>query len=158
MVLLRKIGLFVKNNKIELRAIFCVFLALILVLTLEGFRISFSKITEVPTSQSRSRVEGNTVYVDDLLADYHYLKGLNFAEIRNTSIPSGNSTGYYDNDHLVKVTIIYDGKDINDSTYNVNLYTAGEYDFSNYTGTAHFILWVKIDNGTNTYYDFMGYS
>lgn len=33
-----------------------------------------------------------------------------------------------------------------------------ELDFSNYTGTAHFILWVKIDNGTNTYYDFMGYS
>ena len=116
MVLLRKIGLFVNKNKIELRAIFCVFLALILVLTLEGFRISFSKITEVPTSQSRSRVEGNTVYVDDLLADYHYLKGLNFAEIRNTSIPSGNSTGYYDNDHLVKVTIIYDGKDINNSS------------------------------------------
>lgn len=33
-----------------------------------------------------------------------------------------------------------------------------ELDFSNYTGTVHFILWVKIDNGTNTYYDFMGYS
>ena len=33
-----------------------------------------------------------------------------------------------------------------------------ELDFSNYTGTAHFILWVKISNGTNTYYDFMGYS
>lgn len=33
-----------------------------------------------------------------------------------------------------------------------------ELDFKDYTGTAHFILWVKIDNGTNTYYDFMGYS
>ena len=33
-----------------------------------------------------------------------------------------------------------------------------ELDFSNHTGIAHFILWVKIDNGTNTYYDFMGYS
>ena len=33
-----------------------------------------------------------------------------------------------------------------------------ELDFSNYTGTAYFILWVKISNGTNTYYDFMGYS
>lgn len=33
-----------------------------------------------------------------------------------------------------------------------------ELDFSNCTGTAHFILWVKIDNGTNTYYDFMRYS
>ena len=33
-----------------------------------------------------------------------------------------------------------------------------ELDFSNYTGTAHFVLWVKIGNGTNTYYDFMCYS
>ena len=31
-------------------------------------------------------------------------------------------------------------------------------DFKNYSGTAYFILWVKIENGTNTYYDFMGYS
>ena len=31
-------------------------------------------------------------------------------------------------------------------------------DFKDYTGTAHFILWAKIENGTNTYYDFMGYS
>ena len=33
-----------------------------------------------------------------------------------------------------------------------------ELDFANYTGTAHFILWVKIDNGTNTYYNFTAYS
>lgn len=33
-----------------------------------------------------------------------------------------------------------------------------QLDFSNYTGTTHFVLWVKIDNGTNTYYDCMGYS
>lgn len=31
-------------------------------------------------------------------------------------------------------------------------------DFKDYTGTAHFILWVKIENETNTYYDFTAYS
>lgn len=31
-------------------------------------------------------------------------------------------------------------------------------DFSNYNGTAYFVLWVKISNGTNTYYDFDYYS
>lgn len=31
-------------------------------------------------------------------------------------------------------------------------------DFSNYTGITNFILWVKITNGTNTYYDCTGYS
>ncbi len=31
-------------------------------------------------------------------------------------------------------------------------------DFSNNTGTINFVLWVKIDNGTNTYYDFNVYT
>ncbi len=31
-------------------------------------------------------------------------------------------------------------------------------DFKNFSGTAHFILWVKITNGTNTYYDMGWYS
>lgn len=38
------------------------------------------------------------------------------------------------------------------STNNVQL------DFSNYSGMANFVLWVKITNGTNTYYDVGYYS
>ena len=33
-----------------------------------------------------------------------------------------------------------------------------QLDFSDYTGTVYFILWVKITNGTNTYYDMNVYS
>ena len=33
-----------------------------------------------------------------------------------------------------------------------------QLDFSNATGKVYFILWVKITNGTNTYYDVEGYS
>ena len=33
-----------------------------------------------------------------------------------------------------------------------------QLDFKNYSGIAHFILWVKIENGTNTYYDMDIYS
>lgn len=43
-------------------------------------------------------------------------------------------------------------KETTNSTDNVQL------DFKDYTGTAYFILWVKISNGTDTYYDFMEYS
>lgn len=39
-----------------------------------------------------------------------------------------------------------------DSSNNVNL------DFTDYSGTIHFVLWVKITNGTNTYYDMEVYS
>lgn len=33
-----------------------------------------------------------------------------------------------------------------------------ELDFGTFTGTANFVLWVKIENGTNTYYDMDVYS
>ena len=61
-------------------------------------------------------VSGTTVYINDFVSDYNYYKGLNFTEIRSTSIPSGISTGYYDDGNLVKVEIIYDGTDINNSS------------------------------------------
>ena len=115
MNILQKISSFIKNSKIELRVFFCVIVAFLLALSFKTITSTYSRITEEPTGKSTSRIEGTTVYVDDLIADYHYLKGLNYAEVRNTNIPSGTSTGYYDNDYLVKVTIIYDGKDINNS-------------------------------------------
>ena len=73
--------------------------------------VSGSTITEHATGR-----DGTTLYINDLIADYNYMKGLNFAEIRNTNIPSGTSTGYYDDANLVKVEIIYDGADINNSS------------------------------------------
>ena len=105
------------NNKKEFCLAVIIIVTLILALTIRiFFGNTFSKITEAPNNQSNSKIEGTTAYIDDLAADYHYLKGLNYTEIRSTSIPSGNSTGYFDNDYLVKVTIIYDGKDINNSS------------------------------------------
>lgn len=46
----------------------------------------------------------------------------------------------------------------NSWTATTNTSNNVQLDFKNYTGTAHFILWVKITNGTNTYYDMNGYS
>lgn len=62
-----------------------------------------------------SGLEGNTLYINDVGSDYNYYKGLNFSEVRSTSIPNGKSTGYYDDEYLVKVEIIYDGADFNNS-------------------------------------------
>ena len=61
-------------------------------------------------------IANGTVYNNDLVADYHYLKGLNYTEIRDTHIPSGESTGYYDDEYLVLVNLTYDGTDINNSS------------------------------------------
>ena len=67
-------------------------------------------------TEHSSGVDGTTVYVNDISSDYNYLKGLNYTEVRSTTIPSGVSTGYYDDEYLVKVQIIYDGADINNSS------------------------------------------
>ena len=138
MKITKKISTYITEHKKEFRISIIIIVSLILALTIRiFFDNTFSKITETPNNQSTSRVENNTVYVDDLAADYHYLKGLNFTEIRSTSIPSGNSTGYFDNDYLVKVTIIYDGKDINNSSLvgsvsPINNETANKYIYYKY--------------------------
>lgn len=82
---------------------------------------SYKNDTKSPTRDTSfvthaSGLEGNTLYVNDLDADYNYFKGLNFTEIRNTSIPNGKNSGFYDDDYLVKVEIIYDGTDYNNSS------------------------------------------
>ena len=67
-------------------------------------------------NEHASGVNNNTVYVNDLTSDLNYLTGLNYTEVRSTSIPSGNSTHYYDPEYLVKAEIIYDGADLNNSS------------------------------------------
>lgn len=79
------------------------------------------QITNKPTKRSTivehaSGVANNTVYVNDLASDLNYFTGLNYTEVRSTSIPSGVSTHYYDPEYLVKVELIYDGKDLNNSS------------------------------------------
>ena len=108
-----KIRNFARNNKLELCAFFVVLIGLLSALTIEIFTSTFSSVMTTP---STSRVEGTTLYVDDLTADYNYMQGLNYTEIRSTSIPSGVSTGYYNDDNLVQVQIIYDGKGFNDNS------------------------------------------
>ena len=78
--------------------------------------IKRSAVASDTITEHASGSDGNTLYVNDLTADKNYLKGLNYAEVRSTSLPSGVSTGYYDDDYLVKVEIIYDGADINNSS------------------------------------------
>ena len=62
-----------------------------------------------------SGLDGNTFYINDFDADYNYMKGLNFTEVRGSSLPT-NNTGFYSDNYLVRVQIIYDGVDINNSS------------------------------------------
>ena len=83
-----------------------------------GNRSVISNDTIVEHTSGR---DGNTLYINDLLSDYNYMKGLNYTEVRGRSLPSQTSTGYYNDNYLVKVEIIYDGEDINNSSLVGNL-------------------------------------
>ena len=89
----------------------------ILPVEVKGF--SFSIKSAIGTSTSivthASGTDGNTFYINDFDMDYNYFKGLNYTEVRNTSLPQGYS-GYYDDSYLVKVQLIYDGVDINNTS------------------------------------------
>lgn len=76
---------------------------------------SFSiKTSGASISTHASGLDGNTFYINDFDSDYNYLKGLNYTEVRNTSLPINNS-GYYNDNNLVRVQLIYDGVDINNN-------------------------------------------
>ena len=79
----------------------------------KGFSFSLRKSSSITLHDSG--LDGNTFYINDITADYNYLTGLNYTEVRNTSLPTGHS-GYYNDEYLVKTQIIYDGHDINNSS------------------------------------------
>ncbi len=89
----------------------------ILPVEVKGF--SFSIKSAIGTSTSivthASGTDGNTFYINDFDMDYNYFKGLNYTEVRTTSLPQSYS-GYYDDSYLVKVQLIYDGVDINNTS------------------------------------------
>ncbi len=78
-----------------------------------SFSIRVSGVDNITAHDSG--LDGNTFYINDLTADYNYLKGLNYTEVRNTSLPINNS-GYYNDNNLVKVQITYDGVDVNNNS------------------------------------------
>ena len=94
------------------------------------------------TTKEKDNDEEEILYIRTLTReDYvdedgvHTTDGYNFYSLVSDVKEIDNNADKKYIDIVTKVTIsMYDGKDINDSTYNVNLYTAGKYDFSNYNG------------------------
>lgn len=66
--------------------------------------------------ENTSGIEGSTVYVNDLDADWNYYMGLNYTEIQNkTTLPGEESTGKYNDKSLIPVQITYNGQDIHNT-------------------------------------------
>jgi len=64
-------------------------------------------------SEQASGKTTNTVYVNDLTADWNYYYGYNYASSSNGTLPSGNNRDVYNSSNLVKVMISYSGVEVN---------------------------------------------
>ena len=70
---------------------------------------TFSIRSSPDISLHATGVEGTTVYINDLDADYYYYMGLNYTHSSNGTLPSGNNQNLYDNTNLAQVYIAYLG-------------------------------------------------
>ena len=89
-----------------------------------------------------SGVDGNTLYVNDLISDYDYYIGKNYSKQGNGNLPNGTSTNTYNDDNLVKVYIHYTGVDINNS----NL--VGYISDTKKISELYYYKYLPIENGT----------
>ncbi len=72
-----------------------------------------------------TNVSGDTVYINDLQADWDYYIGLNFTKVTTRANMPGANTELYGEDNLVKVQINYKGRDINGNNW-VGYVSSGE--------------------------------
>ena len=65
-----------------------------------------------------SAIDGDTVYVNDLVADYNNYIGLNYTDFSSTGrLPNGNDQNIYNSNNLVKVYAKYDGVSVHNDNY-----------------------------------------
>lgn len=65
-----------------------------------------------------SAIDGDTVYVNDLVADYNNYIGLNYTDFSSTGrLPNGNDQNIYNSNNLVKVYAKYDGVSVHNDSY-----------------------------------------
>ena len=105
-----------RNAKINYkRIIFASFSFLLFYLGVTSYLKSYGEFVSTFEPQTSGKV-GTVMHINDLVSDHNYFKGLNYTKIFNSNIiPSETNTGYYNDEYLVKVRIIYDGTDINNS-------------------------------------------
>ena len=65
-----------------------------------------------------SAIDVDTVYVNDLVADYNNYIGLNYTDFSSTGrLPNGNDQNIYNSNNLVKVYAKYDGVSVHNDNY-----------------------------------------
>lgn len=91
--------------------------------------IRYYAISHAISDAHASGISGDTVYVNDLDADYYYYESLNYTELSTKdSLPSGENTNTYGvgsdfSKRLVAVQVTYDGRDVAGKQVNGSIAT-----------------------------------
>ena len=68
---------------------------------------SAPRFTSLTFEEHASGVDGDTIYINDLVADYYYYEALNYTYSSNNSLPTLVSKNIYNDSNLVRVMISY---------------------------------------------------
>lgn len=90
-----------------------------------------------------SGVEGNTVYVNDFVADFNYYNGLNFTNNSGT-LPSTENKNIYTDNNLVYVAMTYSGSD------STGTYTGTVSPDESQNKYVYYKVYAVNDNGTSS--------
>ena len=91
--------------------ILCSLLAIVTISSISLYRIFAARVNG--SSYTASSISGDTVYVNDLDSDWNYYNGLNYTEVTSKTVLPGENTNKYNQNSLVAVKIVYDGRDVN---------------------------------------------
>ncbi len=99
-----------------------------------------------------SGISGDSIYINDLVADQNYYTGRNYIELDNTNgtIPDGNNQNLYTSSNLATVYIRYSGADINYpsvyGTVSVSETVSNYYYYKKFPVSEGYIEFDLIDN------------
>lgn len=92
----------------------CTLLAIVMISSISLYRIFAARVDG--SSYTASSISGETVYVNDLDADWNYYNSLNYTEVTSKTVLPGKNMDKYNQSSLVAVKIVYDGRDVNKSS------------------------------------------
>ena len=141
--------IFSLSMKTKVRILSSFLCILLLVVSAITYFNTFSEMTiafQNDPSYVSSKVDGNTVYVNDLVADINYYTGLNYTYSANGTLPTTVNKNIYNENNLVQTKITYYGYDPlnNDHGYVSPLSTERQDRY------IYFKAWVVDDNGTTS--------
>lgn len=116
---IKKIFKSLKEKIINHKLLFALICFLLIVSGIAAYFITYGEFVSKFNGygNNNTSITSTTVIIDDLKSDYDYYMGLNYTTPTTTGqVPTTENKNIYSNNNLVQAKVIYDGRDINNSS------------------------------------------